>query len=125
MPIDMDLSSTSALSDTDVLSCARCGGNHENIETFAFTNPIAPAELAPFKWTHWAMCPVKGEPILIGVGHRCDDAAVLEAHADNAYAAYGRSTGGLNHRGEPMPKWLELPEKIRDAWRAAVRAVLR
>ena len=44
--------------------------------------------------------------------------------AQRAYIAYGESTGGLNFRGEPMPLWLDLPEKIRQAWRAAVKAVV-
>lgn len=41
-----------------------------------------------------------------------------------AYAAYGRATGGLNHLGKPMPRWDDLPAEIRNAWRAAVQRVL-
>lgn len=42
-----------------------------------------------------------------------------------AYEAYGKSTGGLNYQGLPMPAWEELPEPIRQAWDAASQAVLR
>lgn len=45
--------------------------------------------------------------------------------AQAAYAAYGEWTGGLNHRGEPMPRWDDLGETIRRAWVAAAGAVER
>lgn len=45
--------------------------------------------------------------------------------AQTAYAAYGETTGGLNHRGEPMPSWTDLGEDIQQAWIAAARAVAR
>lgn len=42
--------------------------------------------------------------------------------AREGYEAYAVVTGGLNFRGEPMPQWLDLPDKIRSAWNyAAVR----
>lgn len=44
--------------------------------------------------------------------------------AQTAYAAYGATTGGLNFRGEPMPAWEQLGDKIQAAWTAATRAVL-
>lgn len=40
-----------------------------------------------------------------------------------AYAAYGEATGGKNFRGEPMPDWDDLGEKIQYAWIEAVRVV--
>ncbi|MDH6111937.1 hypothetical protein P3T36_006880 [Kitasatospora sp. MAP12-15] len=43
--------------------------------------------------------------------------------AQIAYAAYGATTSGLNHRGEPMPAWDDLPVRIRLAWAAAAGAV--
>ncbi|GHA01600.1 hypothetical protein ACFOOM_12045 [Streptomyces echinoruber] len=43
--------------------------------------------------------------------------------ARTAYAAYGETTGGLNHRGEPMPAWEDLGELIQQAWIAAAVAV--
>lgn len=111
--------------EATVNTCARCGGRHEGLKTHTFARPVAPAELAPFAWTEWAICPTTYDPILIGVGHATDDAAVLEQHAQNAYAAYGQSTGGKNFRGEPMPTWEALPAAIQTAWRASVKAVLR
>ncbi|WP_432169039.1 hypothetical protein [Streptomyces sp. 1222.5] len=43
--------------------------------------------------------------------------------ARSAYAAYGETTGGRNHRGEPMPAWEDLGELIQQAWIAAAVAV--
>ena len=33
-----------------------------------------------------------------------------------AYAAYGKTTDFKNFRGDPMPAWADLPDKIREAW---------
>lgn len=44
--------------------------------------------------------------------------------ARTAYAAYGHSTGNKNFRGEEMPTWDALPQAIRNAWVAAVWAVV-
>lgn len=40
-----------------------------------------------------------------------------------AYTAYGRTTGFKNFRGDPMPRWDDLGEKIQEAWLAATAAV--
>jgi hypothetical protein len=48
-----------------VRSCARCSGDHVGILARPLTIPFAPAEAAPLIWTHWAPCPVNGEPILV------------------------------------------------------------
>lgn len=45
---------------TDVKSCARCGGDHDNLVFIKFTNPID-------EWTHFALCPYNEEPILMKV----------------------------------------------------------
>lgn len=42
-----------------------------------------------------------------------------------AYTAYGISVHWVNHMNKPMPKWDDLPAKIRDAWHAAADAVRR
>ena len=34
----------------------------------------------------------------------------------DAYHAYGLTTGFRNYRGEPMPRWEDLPITIRAAW---------
>lgn len=47
---------------------------------------------------------------------------ILEA-AQIAYLAYGQTTDFKNFQGNPMPAWQELPEKIQEAWGAAVKAV--
>jgi hypothetical protein len=41
-----------------------------------------------------------------------------------AYAAYGSVTGNKNFRGDPMPDWYQLPDKIREAWVKAAQAVI-
>lgn len=47
----------------DVKDCARCGQNHEQMEAKPFTNPVNDTDGAP--WTHWFLCPVTGEPVLV------------------------------------------------------------
>ena len=48
----------------------------------------------------------------------------IETIAKAAYAAYGAVTDFKNFRGELMPEWENLPEKIQQAWRAAALRVL-
>lgn len=43
--------------------------------------------------------------------------------AREAYAAYGRETGGTNFYGLPMPEWDQLGQRIQGAWTAAALAV--
>lgn len=40
-----------------------------------------------------------------------------------SYQAYGDYVDWKNYMGKPMPKWEELPEKIRGAWEAGTQAV--
>lgn len=42
-----------------------------------------------------------------------------------AYDEYGDFVEWKNYAGHPMPKWEDLPEKIRGAWIAASRKVMR
>ena len=42
----------------------------------------------------------------------------LEKLAQAAFEAYGRSVGGVNVQGKSIPKWGDLPEHIREAWKA-------
>ncbi len=46
-----------------------------------------------------------------------------EMLAEAAYDAYGATTDHKNYQGLPMPKWDDLPEKIRAAWFAAAARV--
>ncbi len=41
-----------------------------------------------------------------------------------AYRAYGKTTDFKNYRGEPMPDFSVLPEKIQEAWKAATSEIL-
>lgn len=45
---------------TDVMSCARCGFNHDHV---AFLKLVRP--MSDFQW--WAECPITHEPILMKV----------------------------------------------------------
>ena len=47
------------------------------------------------------------------------DEKQLEILAKMTYGAYGSETDFKNYQGLPMPKWEELPDKIREAWEAA------
>lgn len=52
------------------------------------------------------------------------DKLKLNEIALKAYQAYGKVTDFKNFRGEPMPLFEELPEKIQLAWVAAAKSVL-
>lgn len=39
------------------------------------------------------------------------------------YLAYAKSTGGKTYDGRDMPGWDDLPDAIKDAWRAAATAI--
>jgi hypothetical protein len=39
------------------------------------------------------------------------------------YEAYAQHTGGKTFDGRDMPRWEDLPERIRSAWRAAADAI--
>ena len=47
----------------------------------------------------------------------------LEQLALNAYMAYGKTTDYKNFKGEPMPKYFDLPNRIQEAWKAAAESV--
>ncbi|KKK74084.1 hypothetical protein LCGC14_2887320, partial [marine sediment metagenome] len=59
--------------------------------------------------------------------------AMFDVHANSqskqcasmAYAAYGEYTDNKNFRGDPMPVWEDLPEKIQEAWQAATIEIVR
>lgn len=50
---------------TDIKNCARCQQNHDRLEFEKFTNPIEDSDGT--LWTHWALCPTNGEPVLLKV----------------------------------------------------------
>ena len=45
--------------------CARCGGEHPELEFRPLTRPVEVSQQVVF--THWASCPTNGEPILMAV----------------------------------------------------------
>lgn len=52
---------------TNIISCARCGENHENLEISKLTNPIEIDGVNGHKINYWAVCPKLNEPIIIMV----------------------------------------------------------
>jgi hypothetical protein len=44
--------------------------------------------------------------------------------AISAYKSYAANTGNKNFKGDPMPKWDELPVGIQTAWEAATRQLI-
>lgn len=44
----------------DIRSCARCGGDHDDIAFKMFARPAG-------EISHWAMCPKTNEPLLLKV----------------------------------------------------------
>jgi len=47
----------------EVDGCARCHGEHGEIDFLELTNPI---DVGDAMMTHWAPCPTNGQPILYG-----------------------------------------------------------
>lgn len=47
------------------------------------------------------------------------DGKSVRQRAEEAYARYGAVTDFKNFRGDPMPAFADLPEKIQAAWEAA------
>jgi hypothetical protein len=51
---------------TTVEGCARCGGKHADLDFKPFSqNSIKDSDGAD--WTHWALCPATGEPLILQV----------------------------------------------------------
>lgn len=46
-----------------------------------------------------------------------------ESRARIAYTAYGRVTDFKNFQGNPMPKFDDLPDRIKEAWTNAAGAI--
>jgi hypothetical protein len=47
-------------------NCSRCGGRHDELEAKKFDRPHACEEnIQTRTWTHWAMCPTSGDPIMV------------------------------------------------------------
>jgi len=46
-----------------IMRCARCGEDHAMLDFEALTNPIGDC-------THWAPCPVNGQPVLLRFSDR-------------------------------------------------------
>lgn len=40
-----------------------------------------------------------------------------------AYHAYGQNTDFKNFQGNPMPQWEDLPDRIKEGWIAAAKAI--
>ena len=49
-----------------IIHCARCGGDHSNVEAAPLTRPVVELRdnVEEVLYTHWAPCPTNGEPIL-------------------------------------------------------------
>ena len=48
-----------------VRGCARCGGDHNELEWELLERPIVDSGVI---WTHWCACPANGQPILMRNG---------------------------------------------------------
>lgn len=53
----------SAIIKANVEHCARCKGNHEQLDFYHFTNPVIDDD--GFEWSYYGECPVTKEPILM------------------------------------------------------------
>lgn len=88
---------------------------HMNLHSVVFGSP---GEGGTWFWPPYvpaAASPAKAAP----EAPRVD----LTSLARFGYQAYASASGGKNFQGNPMPTWDELPETIRDYWRAAARVL--
>lgn len=46
----------------NVTGCSRCGGEHREVKFLPFVKP--PSYLG-LTWTHWAICPETGDPVML------------------------------------------------------------
>ena len=76
---------------TDVMSCARCGFNHDHV---AFLKLVRP--MSDFQW--WAECPITHEPILMKVE---DDGQPVDG--DSLCAMCGAKFSGPLHANYRHP----------------------
>lgn len=51
----------------NIRNCPRCGGEHHELVANKMQIPFAPPEAGGLAWTHWAVCPTNGDPILVMV----------------------------------------------------------
>lgn len=117
---------------SDVKSCARCGGDHLQLEFRHLIRPIAPVEMHT-SWTLWAPCPINGEPILLatygGEGHPANGKPPAEltplSRAIKAFNAYNEQ--GPNpwktFDGRDVPRWEQLNDQVRAKWLAAAEVL--
>lgn len=50
--------------------------------------------------------------------HGAKEPLIAQSTAQVLYEKYCDSSGGLNFRGEPCPKWADLPSAIQSHWAA-------
>lgn len=48
----------------------------------------------------------------------------MSEQAKRGYEGYAKSTGGKTFDGRDMPKWDDLPDRIKEAWREAIAAAV-
>ena len=56
---------------TDLINCARCGGNHPKIDFRPLTRPMG-------RITHFALCPATVEPVLLCITFVGDERNSIE-----------------------------------------------
>lgn len=54
----------------DLIGCARCGEDHKEITYTRLTRPLEIGSTLVF--SHWAPCPVNGEPVMLSIVHMKD-----------------------------------------------------
>lgn len=48
-----------------ILNCARCSGDHKDMGFKKLTVPIKSDDGIGPDWTHWSLCPILKEPVLL------------------------------------------------------------
>lgn len=50
----------------DIRHCARCNGDHDQMEFFKLTNPVI-ADDGKILYTYWGPCPTNQEPVMMHI----------------------------------------------------------
>ncbi len=83
---------------TQIRNCARCGGNHDLLFTEMKGEPI---EAIEGDFTHWAMCPITRQPIVMMMNAQRNDPEVLKERLKRDLEVYGNAFIYKGYRLDP------------------------
>lgn len=87
----------------NIIECARCGENHIELEFFKFNK-----KPTKFNYTHWALCPSTGEPILNTITvEKSENQLIMECIEDlqKKRVMFYWKSGKFDKWGYPISNW--------------------